>query len=249
VARPLLYAGARGKPPRGRPKKMDTVTVDPILSSSQTAAQAQAATASVTPALGKEDFMKLLLAQLEHQDPMNPQDDAQFVSQLATFSSLEQLQTANGNLETLALGQSNLINSQALNLIGKNALVESGDTVHVKGGVPDSIVYSLPQQASSATLTIFGPDGAPVRTFDLDKTATGRINLAWDGTDSNGKPLADGDYRIEVSATNLDGAPMTVSLFQSLSIDGVNFGGTGISLVSADREIPFDSIVEIRAGE
>jgi len=228
---------------------MDTVTVDPILSSSQTAAQAQAATASVTPALGKEDFMKLLLAQLEHQDPMNPQDDAQFVSQLATFSSLEQLQTANGNLEMLALGQSNLINSQALNLIGKNALVESGDTVHVEGGVPDSIVYSLPQQASSATLTIFGPDGAPVRTFDLDKTGTGRISLAWDGTDSNGKPLADGDYRIEVAATNLDGAPMTVSLFQSLSIDGVNFGGTGIELISGDREIPFDSIVEIRAGE
>jgi len=222
---------------------MDTVTVDPILSSSQSTAQAQAATASVTPALGKEDFMKLLLAQLEHQDPMNPQDDAQFVSQLATFSSLEQLQTANGNLEMLALGQSNLINSQALNLIGKNALVESGDTVHVKGGVPDSIVYSLPQQASSATLTIFGPDGAPVRTFDLDKTATGRIGLAWDGTD------ADGDYRIEVAATNLDGAPMTVSLFQSLSIDGVNFGGTGIELISGDREIPFDSIVEIRAGE
>jgi len=228
---------------------MDTVTVDPILASSQAATQAQAVTANATPALGKEDFMKLLLAQLEHQDPMNPQDDAQFVSQLATFSSLEQLQTANGNLETLALGQSNLINSQALNLIGKNALVSSGDTVHVQGGVPDSIVYSLPQQAGSATLTIFGPDGAPVRTFDLDKTATGRTDLVWDGTDSNGKPLADGDYRIEVSATDVDGNPMTVSLFQSLSIDGVNFGGTGIELISGDREIPFDSIVEIRAGE
>ena len=227
---------------------MDTVTVDPILASSQAATQAQAVTANATPALGKEDFMKLLLAQLEHQDPMNPQDDAQFVSQLATFSSLEQLQTANGNLETLALGQSNLINSQALNLIGKNALVESGDTVHVQGGVPDSIVYSLPKEASSATLTVFGPDGAPVRTFDLDKSASGRTSLAWDGTDSNGKPLADGDYRIEVTATDLDGAPMTVSLFQSLSIDGVNFGGTGIELISGDREIPFDSIVEIRAG-
>lgn len=227
---------------------MDTVAVDPILASSQTAAQTLAASTSATPALGKEDFMKLLLAQLEHQDPMNPQDDAQFVTQLATFSSLEQLQTANGNLENLALGQSNLINSQALNLIGKNALVESGDSVRVKGGVPDSIVYSLPQPAGSATLTIFGPDGAPVRTFDLDKTASGRTNLVWDGTDANGKPLADGDYRIEVNATDLEGAPMTVSLFQSLSIDGVNFGGTGIELVSGDREIPFDSIVEIRAG-
>jgi flagellar basal-body rod modification protein FlgD len=227
---------------------METVSIDPILASSQAAAEAQAAAANPAPVLGKEDFMKLLLAQLQHQDPMNPQDDAAFVSQLATFSSLEQLQTANSNLEMLAVGQSNLINSQALNLIGKDALVESGDTVRIKAGVPDTIVYSLPEQAASATLTIYGPDGAPVRTFELDKTASGRITLEWDGTDADGNPLADGDYRIEVSATDLEGASMTVSLFQSLSIDGVNFGGTGISLVSGDREIPFDSIVEIRAG-
>lgn len=229
---------------------MDTVTIDPILSSAQGAEAAQAAAATAAPSvLGKEDFMKLLLVQMQNQDPLNPLQDSEFVAQLAQFSNLEQLQNANANLELLALGQSNLINSQALNLIGKDALVSSGDTVRIKGGTPDTIVYSLPGQAASATLTVYGADGAPVRTFELDKTASGRTTLEWDGTDANGNKLPDGDYRIEVAATDLDGAPMTVTLFQSLPIDGVNFGGEGIELISGDREIPFDSIVEIRAGE
>ncbi len=228
---------------------MDTATVtDPVLSATSAAAAAQAASTTRTNTLGKDQFLQLLVAQLENQDPLNPTDDKEFVAQMATFSSLEQLIDVNGNLQSLALGQANLINAQALGLIGKEALVEGGDSVRISQGKPDTIVYSLPSAAGEATLTVYAADGTPVRVFELDKTATGRTTLSWDGTDSAGNKLADGEYRIEVHATDASGQPMTVELFRSLSIDGVNFGGNGISLVSGGQEIPFDSIIEIRAG-
>lgn len=228
---------------------METGTVtDPVLSAATAAAAAQAASSPRTNTLGKDQFLQLLVAQLQNQDPLAPTDDKEFVAQMATFSSLEQLMSVNSNLQSLALGQANLINAQALGLIGKEALVQGGDSVRIHQGKPDTIVYSLPGAATEATLTIYKADGTPVRVIELDRSATGRTNLGWDGTDSAGNKLADGEYRIEVRAIDTQGQPMTVQLFRSLAIDGVNFGGTGISLISAGQEIPFDSIIEIRAG-
>jgi flagellar basal-body rod modification protein FlgD len=225
-----------------------TAVIDPVLSAASAAQAAEAARNAKPTTLGKDEFLKLLIAQLQNQDPLSPTDDKEFVAQMATFSSLEQLIDANSNLQGLALGQANLINAQALGLIGKEALVSGGDSVRISQGRPDQIVYSLPAVAGEATLTIYSKDGTPVRVFELDRTASGRVSLEWDGTDAAGNRLADGEYRIEVRATDTQGQPLTVSLFRSLSIDGVNFGGNGISLVSGGQEIPFESIIEIRAG-
>ncbi|HEU4402291.1 MAG TPA: flagellar hook capping FlgD N-terminal domain-containing protein [Candidatus Polarisedimenticolia bacterium] len=228
---------------------MDATFPDPVLSAAQAAQEAQVASSTKSPhALGKDEFLKLLVAQLEHQDPLTPKADTEFVAQLATFSSLEQLMTANTNLTSIAAGQGSLLDAQALGLIGKEALVAGGDAVHVRQGKPDLIMYALPGPAREATLTLYGKDGAPVRTFRLDPGADGRVLLPWDGTDESGKPLADGDYRIEASATGASGEKLNVSLFRSLTIDAVDFGGEGISLVSGGQAIPFGSIVEIRAG-
>jgi flagellar basal-body rod modification protein FlgD len=202
-----------------------------------------------TNSLGQEDFLKLLIAQLENQDPMEPAKDTEFVAQMATFSSLEQLITANDNLEGLALGQANLINSQALTLIGKEALVEAGDEISINQGTPEQLVYVLPRPAQSATITISDENGTPVRVLELESTPSGRVNLDWDGTDELGNLLPDGNYRIEVNAVDMEGEQMAIALFKSLPIDGINFGNGWITLVSGDQELPFDSILEIRAGQ
>jgi flagellar basal-body rod modification protein FlgD len=199
-------------------------------------------------ALGREEFLKLLIAQLENQDPMQPAKDTEFVAQLATFSSLEQLIGANENLQALALGQANLINAQALNLIGKEALVESNGEIQLSSGSAERIVYALPRQASSATLTIYD-NNTPVRVLELETTPSGRVALDWDGLDSEGNALADGTYRFEVRATAADGEPMSVAVFKALPIDGVTFGEMGIGLVSGDQEILFEAILEIRTGQ
>ncbi|MBU8911758.1 MAG: flagellar hook assembly protein FlgD, partial [Desulfobacterales bacterium] len=69
--------------------------------------------------MGKDDFLKMMIAQLQHQDPLNPLDGTDFTAQLAQFSSLEQLSNMNTQLETLGLYQSSLNNAQSISLIGK----------------------------------------------------------------------------------------------------------------------------------
>lgn len=69
-----------------------------------------------TSALGKDAFLQLLVAQLQHQDPLSPQDNSEFVAQLAQFSSLEELQNITSSMN----------NSQALNLVGKYVIMEVG---------------------------------------------------------------------------------------------------------------------------
>lgn len=226
---------------------MEALNFDPV-GDVIAAREAQAQTEALPGGLGREEFLKLLIAQLENQDPLEPAQDTEFVAQLATFSSLEQLISANDNLNALAAGQSNLINSQALGLIGKEALVEAGDEIRIDQGRPDQLVYALPKQASNATLTVFDEDGTPLRVFELQTTPNGRIEFNWDGTDAQGNAVADGSYRFEVNATDADGEPMALALFQSLPIEGVNFGAEGVSLVSGNQAIPFATILEIRAG-
>jgi len=225
------------------------VNLDPVLDviAQREAAAAAAQQNALTQGLGRDEFLKLLIAQLENQDPLEPAKDTEFVAQMATFSSLEQLINANDNLEALALGQTSLVNSQALNLIGKSALVEAGSQFHIGNGKPEELVYILPQPAESAQLTLYASDGTPVHTFELETTPNGRVTLAWDGKDLDGKPVPDGDYRIEISATDGKGEPIPIALFKSLPIDGVNFLDGGFTLVSGDREIPFELILEIRS--
>jgi flagellar basal-body rod modification protein FlgD len=198
--------------------------------------------------LGRDDFLRLLVAKLENQDPMRPAQDTEFVAQLATFSSLEQLINVNDNLAAIGQIQDRLINAQALNLIGKEALVESGGELRIKQGQPDTIVYAIPRTAKQVTLTLFDSNNVPVRSFELETVPSGRRTLEWDGSGPDGEPLPDGDYRIEVNAVDPDGEPMTIALFRSLRIDGVSFVNGTIGLVSGDREIPFDVILEIREG-
>ena len=224
-------------------------TLNPVLDVVAQREALDAADAATTSALGREDFLKLLIAQLQNQDPMQPAKDTEFVAQLATFSSLEQLISANDNLQSLALGQANLVNSQALNLIGKEALLESNGQIGISSGRPEGLVYQLARPAESATLEIFRADNTLARELQLETSASGRVTLDWDGKDSEGNALPDGSYSFKVTTKGADGEPVGVALFRALPIDGVTFGEAGIGLVSGGQELPFELILEIRTGQ
>lgn len=228
---------------------MEPITNDPIVALRFQSEAAKNAASAPTDELGRDEFLKLLVTKLANQDPLSPSADTDFVEQLATFSSLEQLIDANSGLDTLAAGQTELVNSQVLTLIGKEALVEGGGQVRIKNGVVDDMVYAVPSPAESVTMTIKNSNGETVRVLDLENEPNGRVNLDWDGTDSDGNVLEDGDYTVDVNAMSASGEPMAIALFRSLPIDGVNFGEGGITLVSGDRILPFEAILEIRADK
>src|SRR5437773_5692129 len=97
--------------------KPSSATSTTALSSTTTASAG--ATQGATKESPKETFLTLLVAQLEHQDPLSPQDNAQFTTQLAQFTSLEQLQSMNANLSALMSAQTTTNNLQASSLLGK----------------------------------------------------------------------------------------------------------------------------------
>ncbi len=87
-------------------------------------------------ALGKDDFLKLLITQLRHQDPINPIEDKDFIAQLAQFSSLEQMQQLSTTMHTMMESQQKLTAlSQATTMIGKMVEIFSHNEEHLFGKV------------------------------------------------------------------------------------------------------------------
>lgn len=152
-------------------------------------------------------FLKLLVAQLKNQDPLNPLDGTQFTGQIAQFSALEQQINTNNHLSKLLeqrdYGQMTLANSY----LGKVVLAP-GDTVALGETGGTEFAYKLDKTASSVTIDIYDANGKVVRTETGDGT-TGNHIVTWDGKNDAGDPVGEGKYTIRVKATDADGKVMT----------------------------------------
>jgi len=110
------------------------------IQATQQAAQSQPVTQTAPPGgeLGKDAFLKILLAQMRNQDPMNPADGTAMIAQLAQFSSLEQMQNLNNKIDQLLEVQ---LLGELSGLVGKTVLF-SGENDEVLGGTVQSLIWS-----------------------------------------------------------------------------------------------------------
>ncbi len=148
--------------------------------------------------LGKEDFLTLLVAQLQNQDPLNPDDPTEFTSQLAEFSSLEQLQNLNTSMEDLASAQLQSERLGAMELIGREVVYPAANFGLTDGSA--TIGYQVDGTASSVTMYIQDENGAVVDTLYPTELSSGNHFIEWDGRDKDGNQLADGRYSIILQA-------------------------------------------------
>lgn len=173
--------------------------------------------------LGQEAFLKLLVAQLQNQDPLNPQDNHEFVAQLAQFSSLEQTVGINDRLDQLALQNQGLQNSQVTDLVGKTATVK-GNIVTLSGsGTAVPISFTLDTEAAGATVTIRDGAGRDVRTLEVGARGAGKVTVQWNGQNNAGIPQPAGPYQITVAAKNASGGPVSVTQESQGTIRAVSF--------------------------
>jgi len=198
--------------------------VDPVKNVSQSIADGGLTkAASGGKELGQDAFLKLLVAQLKNQDPLNPQQNYEFVAQLAQFSSLEQSVGINDRLDQLALQNQGLQNSQVVNLVGKNATVK-GSIVALKGqGQTVPISFKLDGAAKSASVVIKDQSGRAVRTLAVGARAAGSVTVAWNGQSDSGLPQPAGPYQVTVTAKSETGAPVTLTQQSSGTIRSVSF--------------------------
>ena len=194
--------------------------------------------------LGKDDFLNLLVTQLQHQDPLSPMESAEFTSQLAQFSSLEQMSNVNKNLEVLQLYQASINNSQAVDFIGKTIKAQ-GNSIGVADGVADQIHFDLAEDASDVIIHIYDSRKTLVKTIQSGGLNSGKQNVEWNVTDNDGNKVPDDTYTFEVIATNADANPVSVTPLITASVSGVSFKDGTTYLVAGNQEIPIGSVFEV----
>jgi flagellar basal-body rod modification protein FlgD len=172
--------------------------------------------------LGKDDFLKLLMAQLANQDPTSAADNQAFVAQLAQFAGLEAAEGTNSRLDTLLTAQAANGANAAVGFIGK--LVDyRTDTVSLQAGLSATSQASLAGAASSLTVSVVDSGGNKVRTMKMGAQPAGAVSITWDGNDDGGHRLPPGTYSLSVTATDAAGKKVDVSLQGTGEIAGVLF--------------------------
>ena len=186
------------------------------------------APSTVTPtgnsALGKDQFLQILVAQLQNQDPTQPQDSSQFVAELAQFSSLEAQQNTVSDLNALMMGQATANSTAASSFIGKQ-IEFAGGTVNWDGTHPVSANVNVPSGADKLTVAIADPAGNVVRTLQLGSQSAGDVKVTWDGRDNAGNLVAPASYTLSPAAFDANGQGVSANLSTSGVVTGFQFQG------------------------
>lgn len=161
--------------------------------------------------LGKDDFLKLLVTQLRNQDPLNPLDQNQFLSQTAQFSALEQLQNINTALGDLKTANASSGLAQAATLLGKTVTVAGRDFAF-DGSGPVSLPFSVAGSAARVQIQVLDQQGNLLRTLNADAGQPGDYAVSWNGQDSAGRALTPGAYYYRVTVLAGTGAPNAVAV-------------------------------------
>ncbi len=208
--------------------------------------QANLYNASSQSAVGKDTFLILLTTQLQNQDPLNPMDNNQFVSQLCEFSSLEQLTTSNDNLKNIGFGISSVSSASMVNLIGKEVRA-IGDGFQYESG-DKTLHYGLSTAADSVTVTITNSDGDVVLQKSMSNQEAGDQTFKWNGKDMDNQQAPAGDYSFTVTATSGEESVETTTYTQGF-VDQIDFS-TGIASPRVDGQtITVDKIIQILEAE
>lgn len=211
-----------------------------------------AATSGKTDRLAsdKHTFLKLLVAQLSNQDPLNPTEDKEFVAQLAQFTSLEQLQEINAGIGTLNTTTTQGQLMTATGFIGKD-IVTNGDQVTKLNDANGNVVttkvwYTVEEDVASVTANVFDGAGNIVNSIELGARMAGTHEWPWDGMTLNNTQATTGVYTVRFAAQNKEGKTVMVnSQFTARVIGVLNEDGVYKLALDGGRVVPLTDVTEI----
>ena len=178
--------------------------------------------------LGKNEFLELLVAQLNNQNPLEPQENGEFIAQLAQFSQVEGIEKLNTSMGSLLSGYQSSQALQASSLVGRKVIVPTEKAVvDTSETFKGSLV--LPVTSSNVYVNVYDSAGKAVSRVNLGQQAAGNVSFMWDGKDSSGNLLPPGTYKFEAQATY---GSETKGLYTMLpaNVDSVTLGGNELML-------------------
>ncbi len=197
--------------------------------------------------LGSEDFLNLLMTQLGNQDPLNPMETDQFMDQITAMNSLQQQMNTNDLLGQLVFATGSLNNQAAVNLVGQE-VVAAGDTLPHESGASEELIFSLEGEAAEATINVTNSSGDIVRVIERADLQAGEQSVTWDGRDSEGNVLPDGEYSFAVAALDADGEGVTSSTYIRGIVDELRFDSGSPVLVINGQQVALPNILRVIGG-
>lgn len=206
----------------------------PVNATSSVIGQANAPTNDDTE-VGREDFLRMMIAQLQSQDPLEPTDASTYMAQLAQISMLSELSTLNGQVEAMVNSQSALMGAQSTNLIGKEVKAMS-DHIAVGSEGPATITVRYPEGVTSGTLTLTDLDGNVVKSVTLGPKAAGDHAVTVD--------VPPGEYLVKATVES-GGTSQNALTFVDGVVDGVDFSTGMPLLVVAGAKIALSDVISV----
>jgi len=199
-------------------------------------------------ALDKDDFMRIMITEMRHQDPTKPMDSDRMATQMAQITSVEQLKNVSNAIEKMA-DKNNASDRLAMSgMIGRTVTVDKGRFSHQKGTL-SPINFELPEDASKIKLTILDERGEEVASRELEPMKSGLNTYTWDGITSSNTQTASGNYLVRVDAENSKGGKIKIDPISKENIVGVSFeGGDTHFLVGnpkSPQKIAFKNVIRI----
>jgi flagellar basal-body rod modification protein FlgD len=240
----MLINGTHATTPTNLPT---TGTGTPTGSAPTTGTGSSAGATAAPGTLGGTDFLTLMLAQLQNQDPTSPVDSNTFLTQLAQLSEVQGITSLNTNFSALSGSLTSNQALQASSLLGHQALVNSS-TATLAAGATVSGAVNVPQNTSQVTLSITDSSGALVSQINLGAQPAGLANFSWNGIAGNGSPAPAGTYALTAQYAGATSGSTAATTLVNGTVESVSMGAgsTGLTLnVSGVGSVPFSSVQQI----
>ena len=204
-----------------------------------TTAATSTSTSATDPNAAQDRFLKLLVAQMNNQDPMNPMDNAQMTSQMAQINTVTGIQQVNDTLKSMATQFTSMQVLQGSSMVGHDVMVES-NTLTRSAGVASGAI-DLAGKADAVKVEIMSPGGQVIDTFDLGALEAGRHSFDWDASNYQGT----GEPSFKVTATLAGTAVTTTSLARDTVTSVGSDNGAMTVQLQGRSAVPYSSVKAI----
>ena len=198
--------------------------------------------------LGQDEFLKLMTAQMTHQDPTNPMQNGEFLSQMAQFGTVSGIQGLQTSFDNFSASMSSNQTLQATNLVGRTVSTSSNQGLLAAGGTIKGTV-DLSDSSPDVSIKITDPvTGTAIRTIDLGSQSAGAVPFVWDGNNNAGNPASPGVYQV-VAESILNGYNTALTPNIESQVESVSMGsGTQsmqVNLANGLGSVSFNQIKQI----
>ncbi len=193
--------------------------------------------------LGKDDFMKLLLIELQHQDPTEPMDSEKILTQTSQLATLEATDKTNKALEELATAMSSTQQFSMVSAIGKTANLGSNAITFEEGKSTTFEIY-FPDAIEKGSVQITDVNGNTLKTLDVGTNPKGVYQFTWDGKDASGKSVDSGIYYASSTYTNPDGNALKTRV-GAYPIESIKFDSGSTLVKLGSNYVPLKNVKEV----